>query len=373
MKILNCISLNYKQIKLDIRKSFAFDDNVKLNIMKQLTLGDKITQCILLCTCNRTEVYFDGSKKYFDYVINVLSQYSNVSKDAIKKYAMFFENEKATFHLFKVTSGIDSMVMGEDEILSQTRSAYMFSKNNNFTSYEFNMIFQKSFECAKIIKNETPLSTTSISVATLVGNVVSKLGDNTNVLVIGASGKIGTTVVKNLLSHKNINVKITMREHNKQLSTVDDNIEVVPYSDRYNYVNNSDCIVSATKSPHYTVTKFDVDNSDIMVKSRLLIDLAVPPDIDSELDGYNGFSILNIDHFEEIANYNNKIKESSVESALKIIGSEIDELKKDIIFHSFLPKMKNMDDKEKKVIYKMKSNLSSKSFEEFISVYEKES
>ena len=114
MKILNCISLNYKQIKLDIRKSFAFDDNVKLNIMKQLTLGDKITQCILLCTCNRTEVYFDGSKKYFDYVINVLSQYSNVSKDAIKKYAMFFENEKATFHLFKVTSGIDSMVMGED-------------------------------------------------------------------------------------------------------------------------------------------------------------------------------------------------------------------------------------------------------------------
>ena len=60
MKILNCISLNYKQIKLDIRKSFAFDDNVKLNIMKQLTLGDKITQCILLCTCNRTEVYFDG-------------------------------------------------------------------------------------------------------------------------------------------------------------------------------------------------------------------------------------------------------------------------------------------------------------------------
>lgn len=58
------------------------------------------------------------------------------------------------------------------------------------------MIFQKSFECAKIIKNETPLSTTSISVATLVGNVVSKLGDNTNVLVIGASGKIGTTVVK---------------------------------------------------------------------------------------------------------------------------------------------------------------------------------
>ena len=137
---MNCISLNYKQIKLDIRKSFAFDDNVKLNIMKQLTLGDKITQCILLCTCNRTEVYFDGSKKYFDYVINVLSQYSCVSKDAIKKYAMFFENEKATFHLFKVTSGIDSMVMGEDEILSQTRSAYMFSKNNNFTSYDINII-----------------------------------------------------------------------------------------------------------------------------------------------------------------------------------------------------------------------------------------
>ena len=172
---------------------------------------------------------------------------------------------------------------------------------------------------------------------------------------------------------KNINVKITIREHNKQLSTVDDNIEIVPYNDRYNYINNADCIVSATKSPHYTITKYDVDNSDINTKSRLLIDLAVPPDIDSELDGYNGFSILNIDHFEEIANYNNKIKESSVESALKIIGSEIDELRKDIIFHSFLPKMKNMDDKEKKVIYKMKSNLSSKSFEEFISVYEKES
>ena len=212
----------------------------------------------------------------------------------------------------------------------------------------------------------------------MTANEVAKLGDNVEVLVIGASGKIGTTVLKNLSSHKNISIKATMRKHtrNKLLSEL--GIETVDYNCRYDYINAADCVVSATSSPHYTVTFYDLKDRLTDKKNRLFIDLAVPPDIDNSIEKLDGVRVINIDYFEQLAKDNNTLKLSSLDTAEEIISTETDTLKKDLIFHDFLPKLasvKNNFERENKpfeqLVYKMKSEASADTFKEFIGILEK--
>lgn len=369
-----CISISYKSADIQLRQRLAFSKNACHKIMFDLISGNKVSECVVLCTCNRTEVYFCGEKGSEKAVVAALADNAGVSEELLSKHLFLFCDDTAIFHLFKVACGIDSMVIGEDEILGQTKSAYLFAKECHTVSYELNMIFQAAFACAKKIKTETALSKTSVSVATLAANEVSKFGDNVNVLVIGASGKIGTTVLKNLVSHKNVTVRATLRQHNSQLSFFEDmGIEVVDYKKRYEYIDCSDCIISATSSPHYTITFYDLKDCLSDKRKRIFIDLAVPPDIDASITRLDGVSLVNIDYFQQLAKDNNALKLDSVDTAKYIIASEIDVLKKDLIFHDFLPlldrvKLSLKDKSVEELIYRMKSDVSANEFSAFINV-----
>lgn len=143
----------------------------------------------------------------------------------------------------------------------------------------------------KRIKTETVLSKTSVSMATLAANEVARLGENVSVMVIGATGKIGTSLVKNLVSHKNISIITTLRNHNNDLTYRND-VSAVEYNDRYKYIDKVDCLISATSSPHYTITYYDLQKCLKENKNRLFIDLAVPPDIDREIEKYQVSGLL---------------------------------------------------------------------------------
>ncbi len=374
VSVLYCISLNYKNADVDLRKRLAFSQAVCNKIISALIKSKYISECVMLCTCNRTEVYYCGERSSEKYVVAALAEGSGIIEELLSKNLLFFHGDNAILHLFKVACGIDSMVIGEDEILGQTKRAYMQSKENNFVSYELNMIFQSAFACAKKIKTKTALSKTSVSVATLAANEAARLGENVSVLVIGASGKTGATVLKNLVSHKNVSVKATLRQHNSHLKLIDDmGIETVDYKNRYEYIQSADCVISATSSPHYTVTLYDLKKHISGDKKRLFIDLAVPPDIDASITDINGVRLINIDYFERLARENNELKADSVYAAKEIISQEIDELKKDMIFHSFLPSIDEVksalsDKPLEELIYRMKNNASAEEFSAFIKI-----
>lgn len=136
----------------------------------------------------------------------------------------------------------------------------------------------------KKIKTETAISKTSVSVATLASNEAAKFKDGElNVLVIGATGKVGSTVVKNLLSHKGISVTVTSRKHKAETVFENTGANVIDYDERYKAFDFADCVISATSGPHYTVTYYDLKKNIKTEKSRLFIDLAVPPDIDENI------------------------------------------------------------------------------------------
>lgn len=362
-----CISVNYKNSDVNIRKKLAFSESVQKDFLAEFITDENVSECLIVCTCNRTELYFCGNEQSVSIAENLLSRYCGIDCDLLKKHLYLFYADKAVCHLFRVASGIESMVIGEDEILGQIKLAYTSAKDMGMTGYELNMTFQSAMACAKKIKTQTALSKTSVSTATLAGNEIAHFKDRVNVLVIGATGKIGTTLVKNLLSYKNVTVTATSRKHKAQTVQNRQSIAIADYADRYSYIDSADCVVSATASPHYTITYYDLKQSIKTDKPRLFIDLAVPPDIDSTVEQIKDLRFIGIDYFEKLAKGNNELKLDSVESAKEIIREECDVLKKDIAFHNFLPYMQTVKNKLsenslEEIIYKFKANLPSDEF-----------
>lgn len=350
-----CTSINYKNADVEIRKQFAFSVETQHEFIMELMQFHNIYQCIMLCTCNRTEVYFCGSNEASENVNDLLAKYGKIEKDMLLPYIMFFQNDSAIFHLFKVACGIESMVIGEDEILRQTKDAYKIAEECGTVSSELNMIFQSAISCSKKIKTQTLISKSSVSIATLTAKEVAKMGENVNVLLIGATGRIGSSLLKNLISYKNIKITITLRHHNSDFKIISDNVQIINYSDRYRYIGHFDCIISATSSPHYTVTLHGLQGNFQNNKKRLFVDLAVPPDIDRSISHLDFTKVIDIDYFKQLAKENNAIKLGSVDIAKTIIECEIETLKKELQFHDFMPYFESV-----------KSSITEKSFEEFL-------
>jgi glutamyl-tRNA reductase len=350
---------------------------VQREIIGKLISEKNITQCAVLCTCNRTEIYFCGTSDSCETVTELLSHLGGFENGEILEYIRTFSGSGTLSHLFKVACGIESMVLGEDEILGQTKSAYQTAVECGSVAYEMNTVFQSAIACAKKIKTETSLSCKSVSVATLTANEVAKSGENVNVLIIGSTGKIGSTVLKNLISHKNVSVTATLRCHNGNvLFSADSPVKTVDYSDRYSYMDSADCIISATSSPHCTITAPMLKKSLKTDKPRLLIDLAVPPDIDRNAEKISNIRLIGIDYFEQLASENNALKTGSVETAEIIIKDELDTLQKELAFHDFLPHAEEFNDRLKKnggnsMLYALKSELDAEKFSEVISILNK--
>lgn len=358
-----CVSINYKKADSDIRGKFAFDKDKRGHISNKLHKL-RATENVILCTCSRTEIYACGDISENE-ILSVLSEASGMN--SIKEYAMIFCGNAAINHLFRVACGMDSMVMGEDEILGQTRESYKEAVERHSADHELNMIFQSAIASAKKIKTNTSLSGVPVSTATLAANTASEYGEN--ILIIGASGKIGLSTLKNILSHKNVKVTVTSRKHLPDAGEkYRDCYSVVPYEDRYAYINDADCIISATSSPVYTLTYDKTVQSIFTVKSRLFIDLSVPKDIDENISAIKNTILLGIDHFEKLAENNSEIKRSAREQAETIIAEDIEHLRKNLTMKKYLPLSESVKTAYEKsgingLIFKLKNELDAEKFE----------
>ena len=309
MKNFTCISVNHKLCGQAFRSLFTFDSAQ----CEKLLFDVKDLSPVLICTCNRTELYFCGTP---EEGIRLLCEQRGVEIAKLKRKVMIFTDKTAVKRLYSVSCGIESAVIGEDEILGQVRRAYDLSRERIGLSSEVNMIFQGAIACAKKIKTETELSKTSVSTATLAAKEAAHYKDNVRVMLLGASGEIGSLVLKNLLSYKNVTVLATARSHRNALEYISDDpkLEFIPYEKRYERIGECDCTISATSSPHYTVTADMLSDNE----NKLFIDLAVPRDIDPAVEKLAGARLIDMDFFTELAKENNLKKLDSVERSKQI-------------------------------------------------------
>ncbi len=337
---MNIISVSFKSAPIDIRAKFAFTKEEQEAFYREIKNSMSfISQCVIISTCNRCEIYFDGEKSAIRQMELFICSFKGLDIDKALKYFNIYTSQTAVSHLLKVACGIDSMVLGEDEILRQVKEGYYTALKSNITSFEFNTIFKMAITAAKEIKTLTGLSKTPVSIGTLTANEVFNFPkNNKNVLIIGITGKIGSITAKNIASHSDIKIIGTSRSHNAESFFPSyPKIEIKDFSSRYELINNADIIISATSSPHYIITKDGLEKSLTIKKQRLFIDLAVPNDIDTAVGQRDLCTLYDIDYFKKLSESNNNIKLKEARFAEEYIEKWTDEILKELSFRQIIP------------------------------------
>lgn len=377
---MKCIGINYKKVDIDVREKYSFTKSQQEEMYAYL-MRQGIRGIVILSTCNRSEIYFtyDGEDNDVEMVINAISQVKNIPTDKIMESVYVYSDKNAVRHLFTVTAGLDSMILGEDEILRQVKESYQYSFENGYVENEINMTFQGAFNCAKTIKTDTMLSKTPVSYGTLAANYIedffSETGGGT-VLIIGITGKIGSILAKNLYS-KGITDIIGSRRSRSgvcQEVVLDGRaVKNIDFDSRYQYLDEADVIVSATSSPHFTLVSDKVKNALTCRKKRLFIDMAVPHDIDKRVKKLEDCIYMDIDDFKTMAEKNSEIKIKEADKAAAIVDEKADETAKAVSMSKFMVSHGGLVDRLKqenfmKIFLQLKERMSSEQFEDILKI-----
>lgn len=339
------LSLSFRNTPQKIREYFAFGNEDKKRLLKSLCSEELIDEAVVLITCNRTEIYVSsGNDKSTSSIINIILEKCEdiigINIDNIRDYLLFYTGKSAVSHLYKVSAGLDSMLIGEDQILGQVKDAIEFARECDTAHLYLNTLFRDAVTEAKKIKTETMISKSGVSTATLALRAAKDVLNSfsgKNILIIGASGKIGDIVLKNALSYDFEQIYVTRRRHNIDMSpNAMDRVSIIEYNDRYDYIKNADVIVSATSGPHFTLTKEHIQENIVLGSKKVFIDLAVPCDIDERVSNLDNIYYYNMDDMKKFADENNEKKKISIEKANAMTDEGVEKFLKWALFQENL-------------------------------------
>ena len=351
---IQLLIISHKTVRASLRGRFVFDSEQTKDILKQLTEPDGqqentgIEEAVLISTCNRTELYCSGTPENQNFIRmqHVLLAAAGIEKNSETHMAALdafrrFSDKNAIHHLFCVVAGLDSAVLGEDQILGQVRNAYFLAMESGYTKTTFHCLFQSAITAAKRMKTDTILSKSSVSTAGLALKTAMECQQDLpvkNVMIIGASGKIGSIVLKDALDFQGLNIFITARhELPHPLHGQDMRYMVIPYEKRYEYMPDMDIVISATASPHYTVMKEHFLAQNPPVKKRVFFDLAVPADIEPEMSQVPETVCYSMEDMQELARQNNAAKLEALPKAKAILSKYEEQFVKNMAFGEALP------------------------------------
>ena len=371
---IGVIGINHNLAPINIRESVSFTDVQKIEAINYF-LDRDIDEVVILSTCNRSEIYIQA--KNIDEKIKFLEDfYENFFNVAdIKEYLFSKKNTSAVEHLFKVASGLDSIVLGEDQILGQVKDAHDFSMQLGSSKKIFNKLFREAINVAKDIKNTTKISHQPLSISYIgVKFIQSKIGklEGKKALLIGM-GKMNKLTIKYLKEEKLDTIYVSNRNHGKimELESKFKNIIPIRYEDRYKVMNDIDIVISATSSPHMVIR---YDEMPKIQKKILMMDIALPRDIDPKINKLENIEIYDIDNLKDIQDKNDNKRKELAKIGRQMISEKIiefiewiDSIKIDPTIESlndkcleiredtldYIYRKTNLDNRDKKIIDKM--------------------
>ena len=366
-----CISINHKNTPADVRERFAFTTKGQRQFTERLKA--EVGGCVVLSTCNRMEIYFTDK---YEQVEKLLANDREVPVGLIRRYSMNYEGFQCMLHLCRVACGMDSMVLGEVEIIHQVKSAYLMAKELGACDGELNIAFQGALAAAKTVATESDTTRLPVSVGTLSAReAVNFIRNGGHILVVGATGKIGSIVVKDIADlAPDIEIIGTSRSHYSadEIFGRHQQIRIEDYSRRYELAAWADVIISATASPHYTFVRDElVETVKMQPKRRLFLDLAMPKDIDPAVAEVTGCVLRDIDYIRTLSRENNESRAKTITEMEPWIISQVDEIMKNIAFSRFnrehgdvMAQLKTIDGA--KLVYKLKGQLEYEAFEKVL-------
>jgi len=326
--VISIAGMDYKNAPLDIREKVHFKNTDIAKAYKYLNETCNIKYSVILSTCNRSEIYFIADTKEIGKksISEFYKNFFNLSDFIIENYIYMKCDKQAMEHLFRVTSGYESMVLGEDQILGQVKEAYETAIYNRSSGKVLNRLFLDSITAAKKIKSTTGVSNHSISVSSIgvkliENHMVSLKGKRA--LVIGL-GEMTEIAIQYLMQKELEDIYVTNRTIKKSLDfTVDyPSVKCIDFSDRYKEIENIDILISCTSAPHLVIQKGRFLEH-YKGRSLCILDLAVPRDIDPLIKNIPGVDFYEIDDLQKISTNNKKTRKKVMEKGYEIIEEGI--------------------------------------------------
>jgi glutamyl-tRNA reductase len=312
--------ISYKKTDAETRGLFAISQEQYGRILQNAN-DVLIGGLFIISTCNRTEVY--GIAENEDQLVKLICDETRGDEKTFRKLAYIKTGMDAVMHLFQVGGGLDSQILGDYEIVGQLKQAVKFSKENNGMNCFLERLVNGVLQASKEIKNETKLSSGSVSVSfSAVRYIKENVQDYSNkrILLFG-TGKIGKNTCKNLVDYlQNTNITLINRTEERAESLAKElQLAFAPLSDLAKEISNADIILVATGADKPTVLKIHFKSGD----QKLVIDLSIPYNVDSQVQEFAGIQLINVDEISSIKDDIIKSREAEVPKAQKIIVNHV--------------------------------------------------
>lgn len=316
------LGIDYKNTDLAIRDEISFTDQKKIEFFHKAEKAG-IEQVMILSTCNRSEIYYFYENE--EQIKEIQNIYCEMFKNAeIEPYIRHYEEENAVSYLFRVTAGLESMVLGEDQILGQVKDAIDFSRTMGFSKKELNKVVRDAITCAKKVKTTFKMSEKPVSVGYIgILELEKTCGIKGKTILVIGSGDTAVLALRYLYEYEAGKIYLCSRTlaHAGNVQKEFKQIEIVSYEQRYEIMNQCDIVVSATSAPHIIVKK------ECFTPKRQItfLDLATPRDIDPKLSKDPKVNLINLDTINEISKINQSKREELCRQSFAMINEEKEE------------------------------------------------
>ena len=339
------LGLNHKTAPVDVRERFAIPKQAIRDGLANLNDYEGLSEAVVLSTCNRSEMYavVDDIREDLPTLRQFLFDLTG-NEENIDAYLYHHENEDCIRHLFEVASSLDSLVLGEGQILSQVKAAYALGREAGTTSTILNTLFHRAIACGKRVRTETRIQYNSVSISY-------------------AAVELAELTAQHLVSRGIKKIYVTNRhlERAQQLAARF-NGEAIPFDEAMKKAVDVDVIVTSTGAPHYVIKPWETRQLMTKRKSRklFLIDIAVPRDVDPEVGEIKNVCLYNIDALEEVVDEHVQERREEAVQAQKIVEEEVVSIEEKFQYLSFRPLMALLSERCERIRQREIKRASSK-------------
>lgn len=325
---LLALGLNHDTAPIELRERAAFGPETMGTALSDLASSNIASEATILSTCNRTEIYCGKQQLDQDSVVHWLSEYSGFNQRELVDCVYVYPNEHAVKHAFRVASGLDSMVLGEPQILGQMKAAFDQALQAGTTGKVLNRLFQHTFSVAKQVRTDTSIGANAVSVAyagvSLASRIFTSLAEQT-VLLIGAGETI--ELVARHLKEKQVKRMIVANRSIERARSLADEVgcEAITLAQIPDYLPKADILVSSTASTLPILGKGAVEGAIRMRKHRpmFILDLAVPRDVEPEVAELTDVYLYTVDDLKSVVEQNRGMREQAAKDAENIIDLQV--------------------------------------------------
>ncbi|MGR3302050.1 MAG: glutamyl-tRNA reductase [Candidatus Scalindua sp.] len=328
---LHTVGLNHDSAPVEIREKLAFSASSVPIALSSFVQSFPTSEAVILSTCNRVEIYATSSDNSLnkEMLLDFLSAFHDLPKERFADHMYHYQDMDAVRHLFFVSSSLDSLVRGETQILSQVKEAYMTATSAETTGSILNQLFQRSLNVAKEVHTKTSIGKGKVSVSSVAVDLAIKIfkdfSDKT-IFIIGA-GEMCELVLKNLVERGAKTAIVANRNYDKAKTLAEEyDGKAINYENLQDYLPQADIIISSTAATHYVIHTEHIKSA---IKVRrgnpmLLIDIAVPRDINPEIAKIDNVYLYNIDDLQTVVSSNVDDRENELGKCQAIIDREVD-------------------------------------------------